>query len=253
MSCPPVRVVGHRSWSCVRASGSRYVSAACGEATACGSAVVARPRPDRPAPRPYARPAAAGPAGDLASPSSTSASAPSASMPPATCGAAGRRACRGHSTCGSAKTSATVLIGPGRHADLLQRGQQVVARRSRTCARRAAPTSRVAVARCAAHCWRSPDRSASAGTPSTRAELAVLAVIAGGDDDVAVRDREDLVGHDVGMRVAHARRATCRRRGSSAPGWRARRPACRAAPCRYAALAGRVALAQRRQDGDRRA
>ena len=36
------------------------------------------------------------------------------------------------------------------------------------------------------------------------AQLDVLAVVAGGDDDVAVGDREHLIGHDVGMRVADA-------------------------------------------------
>ena len=37
-----------------------------------------------------------------------------------------------------------------------------------------------------------------------RAQLGELVVVAGGDDDVAVGDREHLVGHDVGMRVADA-------------------------------------------------
>ena len=36
------------------------------------------------------------------------------------------------------------------------------------------------------------------------AEPPELPVIADGDDDVPVRDRKHLVGHDVGMGVAHA-------------------------------------------------
>ena len=46
------------------------------------------------------------------------------------------------------------------------------------------------------------------------AQLDELAVVAGRDDDVAVGDREHLVGHDVGMRIADALGDVCRRRDS---------------------------------------
>src|SRR5262249_21314576 len=40
--------------------------------------------------------------------------------------------------------------------------------------------------------------------PQHHAEFGELAVVAGGDDDVAVRHWENLIGHDIGMRIADA-------------------------------------------------
>ena len=45
--------------------------------------------------------------------------------------------------------------------------------------------------------------SASSGTPSTSHELAELAVVAGGDDQVAVGGRQRLVGEQARVGVAH--------------------------------------------------
>ena len=95
---------------------------------------------------------------------------------------------------------------PGRHAGRLERCEQIVARhvprQRRKCAgqRRRGCATRAALVR--KRCVRGKLRRAR-GLAQKRANCAV---VADGDDDVAVRDREDLVGHDVRVGVAHAAR-----------------------------------------------
>ena len=77
-----------------------------------------------------------------------------------------------------------------------------------------------------------------------RAQPRELPIVADRDDDLAVGDLEGLVGHDIGVGVAHPVRHLAddqlvhRLVGEHA------RPACRAAPCRYARPRRRLALAQ---------
>ena len=135
-------------------------------------------------------------------------------------------------TCGSANTSATLLIGPA----------------GTPCASKAVSrNSRVTLMVCAVSSGTSSGRWPT--RPILRAESLVLrqlghsqnsrepgelAVIADGDDHVPVGHREDLIGHDVGMRIAHAARRLSRCQISSWPDWRGRWSEHRAAPCRDA-------------------
>ena len=110
-------------------------------------------------------------------------------------------------TCGSANTSATSLIGPA----------GMPAARARQAGRRAAlwPTSGASGRRAPAgsppgrHWWRS-GHPRPARPAEQRAEPAELRVVAHRDDDVTVGDGEALVGHDIRMRVAHPVRRLAR-------------------------------------------
>ena len=112
---------------------------------------------------------------------------------------------------------------------------------------------RLAVDHARRRCWRSADRRASSGAPSTSTELAELAVVADGDDDVAVA-RPGTPGR---ARCWDAR-CPCRRRRLAADQVVQRlvgEHGDRAVEQRHVdmrALARLVAPAQRRQDADGR-
>ena len=146
--------------------------------------------------------------------------------------AAGRSRMPRWTTCGSAKTCATVLIGPAgtpafssrarRSARANVRDQPRELRHERRAvgdARRVGGGERIV---------------GKLGRAEHADQLAELAVVADGDDDVAVGDGEDLIGHDVGVGVAEP----ARRRAGDEVVHRLvgehRRPGCRAAPCRCA-------------------
>ena len=259
MSWPPVRAVVVRSWqSSIRQLGSRP-GVGTGRSvqswtrrTLSDQPVVARPRRDRPAPRPYARRAAAGRAGDLRlAVEHDAASARSGSSRPPRAGRQVDPHAARDRPAGRRRRRRRVLIGPAgtptasSAASRSSRVKPVV----RSAMQRATSASRlrdaqrvggvVGVARPA------PARRARAQS------LRELPVIADGDDDVAVRDGKDLVGHDVGMGVADARR------GALAGDEVVHRLVGEHGDLRVEqrhvemrALAGRVALAQRRQDAD---
>ena len=111
------------------------------------------------------------------------------------------RAC----TCGSAKTSARSLIGPQGTLAASSAASQSARVRGSHHARPAAAPARRGGAR-GRRCVRSAGRRrARAGRPPRRS-LRELAVVADGQDEVAVGHLEHLVRHDVLVRVAGAPR-----------------------------------------------
>ena len=84
------------------------------------------------------------------------------------------------------------------------------------------------------------------------AEFAELAVIADGDDDVAVGDRQHLVGRDVGMGVAHAGRRPARNQIVHVLVGEHRDLRIEQRHVDMLALAGRLGMAERGLDGDDR-
>ena len=146
----------------------------------------------------------------------------------------------------------TVLIGSAGHAAGRRaprssrssvRGLEDL-RRSAGAARRGCGPGR--------RCGRSVDRRPSSGAPSASAKLLELLVIADREHDMAVGDGEHVLRLDVRVLVAARGSAPCRRRDSSSPGWRARRPArraCARSMCSPSPVS--AAVRQRGEHGDR--
>ena len=145
-----------------------------------------------------------------------------------------RSACPRAITCGSANTSSTRVDRPRRHARRLERVGEIGLAPRRAIARGQRRDQRVAVGD-ARRVGREARVVRRGRGRAPRTACANCAVVADRDDQVAVGAGERLIGHEIGVAVAHPVRhlAPDRHPVERLVGEHAR-PACRAAPCRYA-------------------